>query len=460
MKNYFVIATVVWCALAPGLYAQDFQPAKPSSSTLTFKEAVQLALKNNVTLNTERNNLYASRALKASGIAGMGPSASISAAAYQSNGNRFIQQEGKVVNATVNGLNASFDVTQPIINGFSALNNMQATSRFYDAQLQLVNRTQEDVISNVALQYLQVLLDQELVKIAKENVEAQRAQYEQVKAQVELGARSPVDEYNQQALLSNAEMRVAQAENTLVIDRTNLFQTIAIDPTSISVVADPSWDINAVALDIGNLNDLIARAQERRSDLKSVRAIQEARKHNWRASKGLLYPSLNAFYSNGSAYNQLKGADTSDPAYRSFEDQFFTDNRSNSFGLSLNIPIINGLNNRYRNVNNKTLYESSKFTTNARAVQVTGDVVKTYENFANVKAAYAAGVTGAEASKLAFNLETERYNLGVSSFVDIANANKTYVEAQTNLAQAKYRLLFQKILLDYALGDLTLEDIP
>jgi outer membrane protein len=459
MKKYFILAILV-SALTTSVHAQDNQPAKPAGTTLTFKEAIQLALRNNVALNSARNNLYASRAQKASGIANLGPQIGISANAYQSNGNRFIQQEGKVVNATVNGMNASLDVNQPILNGFSGINYMKSTSESYDAQLYLVNRTQEDVISYVASQYLQVLLDKELVKIAKENVEAQRAQYEQVKAQVELGARSPVDEYNQQALLSNAEMRVAQAENTLVISKTTLFQTLVVDPTTITTLEDPAWDINAVGMDIGDLNALIAQAQEKRSDLKSARSSQESFKHGWRANKGFLYPSLNAFYSNGSAYNQLKGANKNDPAFRSFEDQFLTDNRSNSFGLSLYIPIINGLNSRYRAIQNKALYENSKFSTSAREVQVKTDVMRTYENFANVKSAYIAGGTGLEASKMAFNLETERYNLGITSFVDLANANKTYVQAQTDLASAKFRLLFQKILLDYAIGDLTLEDIP
>ena len=61
---------------------------------------------------------------------------------------------------------------------------------------------------------------------------------------------------------------------------------------------------------------------------------------------------------------------------------------------------------------------------------------------------------------MAFDLERERYNLGVTSFVDFVNANRTYVQAQTDMAQAKYRFLFQKIALDFAVGTLKVEDIP
>lgn len=453
MKRGFIFILIFW-AIALSSFAQ--QPG----TVLTFKDAVQLALKNNVTLNTQRNNLYQSKALKAAGIAGMGPQVYVNGNVYQRDGNQFIQQEGTVVNAVVNGASASLNINQPILGGFSSLNNMRSTSKTFDSQLEQVNRSTEDVIGSVAMQYLQVLLDEELVKIAKENVAVQKAQFDQVKAQVELGARSPVDEYNQLALLSNAELRVAQAENTLVVDRTTLFQTLLVDPTTVSKVETPHWDVNTVAMEIGDLESLLSRAEEKRSDLKMVRYAEKASKYSWQSNKGFYYPSLSAFYQNGSAFNQLKDADPSDPAYRNFNQQFFTDNRFNTIGLSVYIPIVNGLQSRYRTVQARTLYENNKLTTRNREILVKNDVVKAYENFANVKAAYAAGNTGLEASKMAFDLETERYNLGVTAFVDLANATRTYVQAQTDLAQAKYRLLFQKVLLDYALGELTVEDIP
>jgi outer membrane protein len=62
-----------------------------------------------------------------------------------------------------------------------------------------------------------------------------------------------------------------------------------------------------------------------------------------------------------------------------------------------------------------------------------------------------------KAAELAFQLETERYNLGVTSFVDYANANRVYVQAKTDKAQAEYRLVFQKVVLEYAVGTLKTE---
>ncbi len=52
----------------------------------------------------------------------------------------------------------------------------------------------------------------------------------------------------------------------------------------------------------------------------------------------------------------------------------------------------------------------------------------------------------------------KKYDLGVSSFVDFINANRAFVQSQTDRAQAEYRLLFQKVLVDYAMGTLKPED--
>jgi len=449
--NFFLLSFFTTCA-----FAQDTL----STSTLTFKEAVQIALRNNVTLNTQRNNLFQTKVNKTFRIAQLGPQAAINGNVYQSNGNRFIQQEGKVVNATVSGAQLQLNVNQPIFNGLTTLNTMRQASNQFDAQLEQVNRSMQDVISLVCTQYLNVLLDKELLRIAQENVAVQQKQLELVKAHVEVGSRSPVDQYNQQALVNGAELRVAQAEFTLANDRITLFQSLLVDPTVKTTIEEPQWDVNAIALDNLELNQLLEVASEHRSDLKQAKYTEKASKFGMNANKGNYFPSLNAFYSNGSAYNQIKGADKTDPAYRNFRDQFKVDNRSNSFGLSLNIPIFTGFQNRAIYAQSKVLYENNKLLTKNREVLIKGDVLRAFENFQSVKKIYAATVSGLEASQIAYNLEQERFNLGITSFVDLANANRTYIQAQTDMAQAKYRFLFQKVLMDYATGTLKIEDLP
>lgn len=430
-----------------------------ASSTLTFKEAVKIGLQNNVTLNQQRNNLLQSQAQKTTRIAQLGPQVSINGNAGIRSGNNWIQNTGEVVNATVDGASASIDVTMPIFNGMSGVNNARQASNQFDAQLEQVNRSTQDVINLVSIQFLQVLLDQELLKIANENLALQKTQLDQVLAQVELGARSPVDEFNQKAQVSNSELLVAQAEFNLINDRITLFQTLLIDPIVQPTLEEPGWDVNSIALDNQDLTQLLETASAQRSDLKQAQYTEKASKLSMYSSKGSYLPSINAQYSYGSRYNQVRGTPR-DSSFRDFTNQITIDNVYQSLGVGLSIPIFTGFRNRSTYVQSKVAYENNRVLTKNREVIVKGDVVRAYRNFESVKKGYKASVDGLEASQMAFNLEKERYDLGITSFVDFATANRTYVQAQTNMAQAKYRFLFQKLLLDYSLGTLRFEDIP
>lgn len=433
--------------------------AQNADTILTFREAVDIALRNNVTLNQQKNNLSLSQVNRSFRAAQLGPQASINASLGRSSGNNWIQQEGRVVNATVDAASATLNVNMPIFNGLSGVNTLRQANSQLDAQMAFVQWTSQDVINTVATQYLQVLLDQELLKIARENVVLQKAIYDQVKAEVQVGSRSPVDEFNQQALVSNAELRTVQAEFTLINDKANLFQSLAIDPTVRNFIEEPSWDVNAIALDDLELASLLEVALANRADLKQVRYTEQASKYAMSAAKGNYFPSLNAFYSNGSAWNLQKGAPR-DSTFRTFNEQFVTDNRRNSIGVGLSIPLFSGLQNRAQYVQSKVQYQNNKLQTINRELVVKSDVLRAFENFESVKKAYSASVTGLEASQMAFDLEQERFKLGITSFVDFANANSTFIQAQTDMAQAKYRFLFQKLMLDYAVGTLKPEDIP
>jgi outer membrane protein len=433
--------------------------AQQIDTVLSFREAIDIALKNNVTLAQQRNNLDLTQVNRTFRAGQLGPQVGINANAGQSSGNNWIQQEARLVNATVDAMSASLNINMPIFNGLSGVNTLRQANSQLDAQMAFVKRTTQDVINLVSIQYLAVLMDQELLKIAEENVSLQKTILDQVKTQVSVGSRSPVDEYNQQAQLSNAEVRAVQAELTLINDRAGLFQLLLVDPTYKVRIDEPSWDVNAIALDNLTLDQLVLVALDNRGDLKQAEYTEKASKFGMQAAKGNYLPSINASYSNGSAWNRLKGVER-DSTYRSFNDQFVSDNRRNNIGIGVFIPLFTGFQNRATYYQAKVQYKNNQLFTKNREVLVKGDVVRAYENFASVKKAYTAGVTGLEASQVAYNLEQERFNLGITSFVDFANANRTYIQAQTDMAQAKYRFLFQKIMLDYAIGTLKPEDIP
>ena len=438
---------------------------------LTFEQAVQLAMKNGVLLNTQRNNLQYSQMQRVTSIAGMGPNISVNSSVSTLDGNSFNQQQGRVVNGVRDNVTASVNANINLFSGFNRMNQIKQYASALDAQTYFVNRTAQDVLNTVSTQYLTVMLDVELLRIAKENFDALNKQLEQVTEQVNLGARGPVDQYNQDAQTKAAELRYVQAEIQMNIDKASLAQTLLIDPLEKFDVERPNWDVNAIGNDNLNTEELAERAKQYRGDYQRAVKQENAQRFAMNAAKGTMMPSLFAFGSIASAYNyqrgvqQYLGTDSlgnpiENPNYpRPFSEQFRTNNVQKQYGVQLTIPIFQGLQNRTTYVQQKVLYQNTQINKNNVEYQIRNDVVKAVLNYDGARKAFAITTVQLKSAEMAFSLEQERYNLGLTNFVDYINANRVLVQSQTDKAQAEYRLVFQKIMIEYAVGTLRPEDL-
>jgi outer membrane protein len=432
------------------LFAQTNEKA-----TLTFKEAVKIGLENNVVLNQQKNQLNYTQTNKTASLLQLGPSVDASLNAYRNDGNSFNQQEGRVVNGKIDYVNGSIDASIPIFNGLNILNQYKQASNQNEAQLHLVAQSAQDVIRNIANQYLNCLLDQELIKIDEENVAGQQLQYDQIKAQVDVGSKAEADLFNQEYQLKNAELLLVRSRIRLRNDLATLALTLQIDPAVYFEVAQVDWDINQIAADSLSVPDLYAVAKERRSDLKRADFAEKAARFGYASLKGRYFPSIYAGASYGSRYNYIYGESN-----RSFDEQFRNDNTQFGYGLSMSIPIFYGMRYRAQAALSKVTYENAKLLEKDTEVKVKSEVISAYQNFNDAKANYDASAAQLRAAELTYKTEKERYDLGISNMVQLTTTNQAYVKAKGDFQSAKFTLMFQKLLINYATGTLKIEDIP
>jgi outer membrane protein len=442
---------------------------KAQTKVLTYEEAVRTALKNSYLLNQQRNNLDFSQAQKSAAWASIAPNVSVNSTVSRRDGNSFNQNEGRVINGVFDNFSLSVNANMNLFGGLSTFYTIRQATAGLDAQAYFVKRTTQDVISTVSTQYLNVLLDIELLKIAKENHEAQSKLLDQIKEQHRLGARSPVDEYNQDALTKGAELRAVLAEIQLENDRALLAQTLLMDPLEPFDVIKPNWDANIIGNENFNIDTLVVVAKQQRADYLRAIKNQEAAKYGTAVSRSNMLPSLVAFAGFGSAYNYphvddsvttSSGTRIPNPNFpRPFDTQFKSDNVYKQYGLQLQIPIFNGLRNRAATVQQKIFTKNNELLKQNLEMQIRNDVLRSVKTYEGTKKAYVVTKDQLLAAQNAFGLEAERYNLGVTNFVDYTNANRILVQAQTDGAQAEYRLIFQKILVAYAVGTLVPEDV-
>ncbi len=450
------------------LLAYCFQDVSAQTRVLTFEEAIQIALRNSLLINQQRNNLEFSQAQKAAAWGSLGPNVNINSTLSRRSGNSFNQNEGRVINGVFDAFNLSINANLVLFNGLNNFYTIRQAEAGLDAQAYFVKRTVQDVMSTVSTQYLTVLLDIELLKIARENHEAQTKLLEQIKEQHRLGARSPVDEFNQDALTKGAELRAVLAEVKLDNDRALLAQTLLIDALEPFEVVKPNWDAASIGSENYVVDTLVTVAKQNRADYLRAVKNEESFKFGMAASRANMLPSLVAFGGFGSAYNYPHVADSvviggvlvPNPNFpRAFDTQFRSDNVYKQYGLQLQIPIFNGLRNRATTVQQKILYKNNQLVKQNLELQIRNDVLRSVKTYEGAKKAFLVTGDQLTAAQNAFALETERYNLGVTNFVDYTNANRALIQSQTDSAQAEFTLIFQKILIAYAVGTLVPEDI-
>lgn len=449
MKKIIVSIIAGSILLASETWAQD--PAK-----LTFKEAIKIGLQNNVTLNQQKNQLEYTQINKTASLLQLGPSIQANGDFYRNDGNSFNQQEGRVVNGVIDYVGGNVSANMPIFTGLNVLNTYRSAKNTNDAQLHQVIRSNQDVIRDVANQYLLCLLDQELITINQENVETQKLNYDQIKEQVELGAKAEADLYNQEYQLKNAELLLVRAQVKLKNDVAMLALTLQIDPTIYFEVNQVDWDINTLLADSLSYDVMYSTAKDRRSDLKQATYEEKAAHYGYSATKGRYYPNIYAGVQYGSRYNYIVGE--SNP--RSFREQFMKDNTQLSYGLSLSIPIYNGMLNRSRAAFARVSYNNAKLQTQNTEVTVKTDVLRAFQNFSDAKTSYSASQAQLRAAELSYKMEKERYDLGSSNIVQLSTVNQSYIQAQGDFKTALYTLMFQRLLISHAMGTLQVEDIP
>lgn len=427
-----------------------------AQQTLTFRNAVTLGLENNLLLNQQKNLLISTGVNRTSALLQMSPSVSAGGSAGRFDGNSFNQQRGEVVNGQVDFVNGGLSANLPIFNGFNQVNAYKQAASQNEAQLNFVVRTTQDVIRNVSFQYLTCLLDQQLLKIDQQNLETQKTQLDQIKQQVELGSRAEADLYNQEFQVRTAELQAVRSGNRLKNDKALLAQTLMIDPIISFDLEEVNWGAESYLIDAVVLENLNTQALENRADLKQASNTERAAQLGFLSRRGRYYPNLSAFAEMNSRYNYIHGA----PDNRTFDQQFRSDNRQFNYGLSLQIPIFNGLANRALVVQQRVLFENAQLTTKNTEVRVKSDVLIAYQNYQDARASFSAAESQLKSGELSYKMEKERFDLGISNIVQLTTAQQSYVKAQSDFASAQFTLMFQKLLIGYATGTLRVDDLP
>ena len=427
------------------------------SQTISLQEAIDIALENNYQLKQAANNLELAEKGIINDYADFLPSISGNLNGSSRKGQQLVRQGDTQVfeDNVTNGLSGSLNANVSLFNGFDNILSLRMSKADKLSSKEQFQRAKENVIFNVAQNFLQVLLDEQLLDIARENLEASQKQLEQVKAQVEVGSRPTVDLYNQESTVANNELTVTQRENNLNLSRLALVRQLQVDPRGNYEFVNPNLGSDSTTAIGGEqfaVNEMIDQALENRSDLKSEMADLTSLELQLKQARYNLIPTLSASAGLSSSYNdQYFGGGIP------FSDQFYDQNVTTSIGLSLNIPIFNNWNRMNQIQTAKINLKNAKLNLENTRLQIIQEVSQAYNDYVSYQKELESTQKALRAAERTYETQQQRYKVGASTLIELSDANANYIQAQSDNVRARYNLIFQEKILDYYIGKLDQE---
>lgn len=474
MKKTSVSKLVLIFALLFGL-ASNAQAKK-----WTLQECVQYALDNNISIKQADLDSQVAAIDKKDALGNFLPSINGSASHSWNIGLNQNITTGLLENQTVQFTSAGLSANIDIYKGLQNINRLKrARLSIIAAQYQLT-KMKDDVSLNVANAFLQILFNKENLKVQKEQLQNNEKQKERTTALVDAGSVPRGDLLDMNATVASSQQAVIVAENTLLISKLSLAQLLQLEDFQNFDIADNDYEVRESETMLQSPSAIFEKAKEERAELKIAKTNLEIAERDVQIARGAYQPTLQGFYnfSTRASYsdrvtslalnplnptrvigvvegtNQNVVTANTVPILGSPAPVFdqFSDNKGHSFGVQLNIPILNGLSARNNVARSKIALERSRTVYSQQELDLERNVYTAFTDAKGALKSYESALVAVDARTEAYNYAKEKFDVGLMNAFELNQAQTLYVNAQSEVLRTKFDYIFRVKVLEYYFG--------
>ena len=398
--------------------------------SLSLKQAEALALKNNPQISVARLMALASQQVTREVRSSLWPTANANLTGVDSQPNSRITAGG-LNNPIIYQRAAAGVVVSQLITDFGRTTNLVSSANLAaKAEDQNAAATKEQILLEVDQAFYGALQAHAVLTVAQQTVSARQTVTDQVEALFKSKLRSELDFSFANVNLAQAKLLVLDAENNENGALATLSMILGYSKTQDFKLVE---DATAISSPPGNVDDLISQAFAMRPEILSLEFQEQSAKKFQTAERDLLLPNIRAV-----------GAVGDTPVRNPVLSNWY-----GAVGVNVEIPLFNGF-----------LYTARSREASLRA-QAAHDRLLDLRNrisrdvrtgWLNANTAYARlSVTQQllDQSSLALDLAQTRYRLGLSSIVELSQAQLQQTQAQISNAQAAYDYRLALAVLQY-----------
>jgi outer membrane protein len=354
-------------------------------------------------------------------------------------------------NKTVQSNNFYVGGNLNIFNGLQNYNTIQK-NKYLVLSGELDLQSFKDNISlNIALAYLQILLNNELVLATGNQLQITRQQIEKTKKMVDAGSLAKGNLLQIEAQAASEEVQYINTKNQLDISYLTITQMLELQTPEGFKVNTPEIKIDTNTIIAGRVDDIYTTAAGLRPEIKSAEYNLTASQYDQKIAFGAQSPRLSMSHSFSTGYSDY-AKKPSNPLENYTFSQQVSDNITYGIGFTLNIPILNGFQVRKNISNSKLAVENSKYSLDIAKKQLYKNIQQAFADATAALKKFNASIKAVASSEESFRYTEQKFKEGMVTPVDY-NADKTkLLKAQSDMAQAKYEYVFKTKVLDFYKG--------
>jgi len=404
------------------------QSPVPRDRAITVKEAIALALQHQPTLAQADAAAAAAVGRTQQAASGLRPSMGL-ASQYSRSG----PGQTSAVGGTSSGsaYSASLSAQQLLYDFRKTRSRVSQARNLQESAHQAFAQTRQDIIAQVKQAYYLLLQDQRLVAVQQRNVSDQQAHLALAQARFAAGTGPRADVVKAETAVAEATLNLATAENAVALSRVNLNLAMGVDVRTPTLIAEADEPAPQVA----DQRSLVEIAFSKRPDYRQAEFNLMAAREAVRIARTGNRPGLFAQADYG-----LRG--TSFPP----NDGTWT------YGVSLQWPLFDsGLTSgqvREAGANLRSAEASLRQAEQTVASEVTQAFVNLQTAEQQVTVAKAEVANAEESLRVA----TGRYEAGVAIYIEVLDAQRDLLTAQTNEVNSLHNLSTARAALRRALG--------
>ena len=330
------------------------------------------------------------------------------------------------------------DITQPIFTGFNLTAQLNISKMDLKISRYQLDSARLDLIRNIKYAFLQTLLGQKLLQVARDNVKALEIQKQNAQAYYNQGLTAKNDVLKAEVALANAVQQERATAKQLDILRSKLNQLLDLDIQTKLELQDNKILMKPIPI----LENLYSLAEERRPELNALDTSILKAEERIRAARSSYYPTISAF---GQYYRE--GEDFLG------ETNPYTNNENASIGVQIKLNLFEG---------GKTEASASEYKYRKKSLreqrrdlekQIKVQVEDAYKQVGVARADITTAETALTQAHENERMTTLQYKEQLVIFLEVLNARVFTLESSVNYYQALYGYQLALADLERAIGE-------